>query len=63
MFGKILFHFLAGMNAGSIPNQNDLAWHMSLQMLERLNGLFTSDGTLKMAFIDFARQGQRDGRR
>ena len=63
MDGKIPFYFLAGMNAGSVPDQNNPAGNMSLQMLEHLNGLFTSHGTFKMAFVDFARQCQSDCRR
>ena len=63
MSGKIALHFLAGMNSGSIPNQNDPAWNVSLQMFKRLNGLFTSNGTFKMSFIDFARESQSDGSR
>ena len=61
MVSKILFHFLAGMNAGSIPNQNDLARNMALQVLECSNRLFTSHGALKMAFVDLARQCQCHG--
>lgn len=55
MLGKIIFHFLADVDSGSIPNQNDPAWNVSLHMFEHLNGLFTSNCTFKMAFIDFAR--------
>jgi hypothetical protein len=59
MIGKISTDFLAGMNASSIPNQNDLGWNMPLQMLESLNDLLAFDRSVKVSFVDPARQGQR----
>lgn len=61
MVGKIVLDFLAGMNSSSIPNQNDLAWKVSLQMVERFNDLLTFHGTLKMSLVDSARKGQCHG--
>lgn len=63
MVGQIPLNFLAGMNASSIPNQNDLAWKVSLEMLECCNDLLAFHGAIKVSFVDFARQGQRHGRR
>ena len=53
MIGKIVSNFLAGMNTGAIPNQDDVAWHMPLQVFECLKDLLTMNCTFKMSFVDF----------
>jgi len=59
LVSQICFCLFAGMNAGSIPNQNELAWNVSLNMFQCCNQRFTIDRTFKMLFVDFAREGQR----
>jgi hypothetical protein len=61
MIGKIGSDFFTGMNTSSIPDQNDLTWNMPLQMLESFNGLFAFDRSIKVPFVNPARQGQCHG--
>ena len=60
MIGKIGSDFFTDMNTSSIPNQNDLTWDIPLQMLKSFNNLFAFDRSVKVPFVDPARQGQRD---
>lgn len=52
MFLKVGFGDLAQMNTGSIPNQNDSAWYLPLNMLECFHHVFAFHRTFKMAFVD-----------
>jgi hypothetical protein len=63
MIGKIGSDFFTGMNASSIPNQNDLAWNLPPQMLESFNDLLAFDRSSKVPFVDPAGQGQRHSSR
>src|SRR5215216_192114 len=62
MIGKIGLDFFTDMNTRSIPNQNDLRWNMSLEMLESFNDLLALNRSIKVPFVDSARQGQRHSR-
>ena len=57
--------FVAFVGAGSIPNQNDFAWNLPLNMLQCGNQIFAIDRTFKMPFVDFAGKSEcnrcRDG--
>jgi len=55
--------FLAFMSAGSIPDQNDLAGQVLLDVLECGDHLITLDGTFKMTLVDLARHRQGNCRR
>jgi hypothetical protein len=59
MVGKIGADFFTGMNTSSIPDQNDLAWNVPLQVLESFNDLLAFDRSVKVPFVNPARQGQR----
>ena len=52
MTGKIGSDFFTRMNASSIPNQNDLAWNLPLQMWQSFNDLLAFDGSIKVLFVD-----------
>jgi len=51
---------MALMRTGSIPDQNDLAWQITLDMLEGSNHLVALDGAFEMTFVDLARHRQSD---
>jgi len=59
MIGKIGSDFFTDMNTSSIPNQNDFAWNLPLQMLKSFNDLLTFNRAIESPFVDPARQGQR----
>jgi len=54
MLDRIVSNFLAGMNASAIPNQDDAAVDVPLQVFESFNNLLATDSTFKMSFINFA---------
>ncbi len=58
MVSQIGQGLLAGVNANSIPNQNERARKMTLQMLERSNHIITIHRAVEMAFVNLARDGQ-----
>jgi len=63
MIGKIGSDFFTGMNTSSIPDQNNPAWNLPLQMLKSFNNLLAFDRSIKVAFVDSARKGQRHSSR
>jgi len=58
MSGQVGLSFPAFMRTSSIPDQNDPAAQIVLQMLERCDYLLTLDGTFKMTLVDLARHRQ-----
>jgi len=51
------------MCPGTIPNQNEPSWEVSLEVLERRNDALCGDRPSEMALVNLARQGQSDRRR
>jgi hypothetical protein len=58
MSDQISLRRAALMSTCSIPDQYDLARHITLQMLECYDHLFTLDGTFKMTLENLARHRQ-----
>ncbi len=58
MIGKIGSDFFTGMNTSSIPNQNDFAWKLPLQMLKSFNDLLAFNRAIESPFVNPAGQGQ-----
>src|ERR1035437_9690029 len=58
MGSQIGLRFLAFMRSSPIPDQNDLATQMVLQMLKCFNQLLTLHRTFKMTLVDLARHCQ-----
>ena len=71
---KVISHFPAGMGSSSIPDQNDRAGSLLLEMFMSFDNLLVVDGSFKMAFVvlpkrvkattmDNARRSEATGRR
>jgi len=58
MLREVIFYFPAGVGSSSVPDQNDGAGNMLLQMLKRFDDLFAMDGSFEMPFVDLAREGE-----
>src|SRR5260370_41297267 len=58
MLGEIILLFPAGMGASSVPDQDEGAGNMLLQMLKRFKDLLAMDGSFEMPFVDLAREGE-----
>ena len=63
MFSQVGGRLFAGMDIGSIPDQDKLAGNMSLQMFQHFYHIVTVHRAIEMAFVDFARQRQPNGGR
>ncbi len=53
----------AEMGPGSVPDQNEGARQMLLEMLQSFQNLFAVDGSLEMPFVDLAREREGHGGR
>src|SRR5260370_7332828 len=58
MLGEIILLFPAGMGASSVPDQDEGAGNMLLQMLKRFKDLLAMDGSFEMPFVDLAREAE-----
>lgn len=58
MLREIALYFPAGMGSSSVPDQDEGAGKMVLQMHKRFEDLLAMDGSFEMPFVDFAREAE-----